>query len=122
MEAQGTYQDILKSGIDFASILAHSNNECDEDVEALQNCPNPLSSRSTASMRALINGLHSDEPDEESELLTNLEESSKGKVKGPLLWKYLNAAQRPFMLVFLVVSILGSQILASAADVWASYW
>lgn len=60
--------------------------------------------------------------EEERELLKELEASSKGIVKGSLVSNYLKSAKRPFTLVFLVVSFLMSQILASVADIWVSYW
>lgn len=60
--------------------------------------------------------------EEENELLGKLEESSKGKVKGSLLLKYLQSAKQPITLAFLLISVLGVQMLASAADIWASYW
>lgn len=61
-------------------------------------------------------------PDEEAELLKELEASSKGTVKGSLIIKYLKSPKRPFTLAFLVFSVLMSQILASVADIWVSYW
>lgn len=59
---------------------------------------------------------------EENELLRKLEASSRGKIKGPLIINYLKSANRPGPLVFLVISFLLSQILASVADIWVSYW
>lgn len=102
--------------------MAHSNNDGDERIEEIQNYANLPKNRSTLSMKILANGTKAEEPDEENELLIELEESSKGKIKGPLILKYLQAAKRPFMLAFLVASILGTQLLANAADIWSSYW
>lgn len=59
---------------------------------------------------------------EEDELLKKLEASSRGKIKGSLIVNYLKSSNRPCTLVFLVISFLLSQILASAADIWVSYW
>lgn len=63
-----------------------------------------------------------DNKNEENGLLKELEASSKGKVKGSLILNYLNSAQRPFTLVFLIISFLLAQVLASLADIWVSYW
>lgn len=60
--------------------------------------------------------------EEEKELLKELEASSKGKVRGSLVINYLKSSKKPWTLVFLVTSFLLAQILASAADVWVSYW
>lgn len=129
VEAQGTYQDILNSGIDYASIMAASNNEDDghaNDQTSFPRCNSMTPSNpSTVSMRALqkcAEESNANELGEEHELLNKLEESSKGKVKGPLLFKYFQAAKRPITFVFLMTTIFGTQILASAADIWGSYW
>lgn len=62
------------------------------------------------------------EEDEEKEEMHALEESSRGKIKGPLLFNYLNSAEKP-MLLFLALSLfLLTQILASTADFWVGNW
>lgn len=131
VEAQGTYQDILSSGIDFASILATSDDAGDEqsaERAAFLRCNSVSpSNRSTVSMKALAMGKCADESnanelEEEHELLNKFEESSKGKIKGSLLLKYLQMAKRPITLAFLIATIFGTQMLASAADIWGSYW
>lgn len=63
-----------------------------------------------------------DNPNEESGLLKELESSSEGKVKGSLLWSYFKYTNQPCVLIFLVASVLVTQLLASGADVWVSYW
>lgn len=60
--------------------------------------------------------------DEEKQLLKELEASSKGKVKGSLILKYLKSSNKPFTMVLLVISFLLVQILASVADIFVSYW
>lgn len=61
-------------------------------------------------------------PEEEKELLKELEASSKGKVKGSLFVNYFKSAKRPCTMIFLLASFLLTQILASVADIWISYW
>lgn len=60
--------------------------------------------------------------DEENMPLKEFEASSKGKVKGSLLANYVKSAKRPCTLVFLLVSFISAQLLASVADIWVSYW
>lgn len=118
----------MNSGIDFASILAHRDDETAEDAtenaEILRSNSISPSSRSTVSMKVLAakSEVKTEKLEEENELLARLEESSKGKVKGSLLLKYLQSAKQPITLAFLLISVLGVQLLASAADIWASYW
>lgn len=59
---------------------------------------------------------------EETGLVKELESSSKGKVKGSMLWNYFKYAKQPCTLTFLAAGILLTQILESSADVWVSYW
>lgn len=60
-------------------------------------------------------------PEDEGKLLSR-ESDAKGKIEGSLLLHYLKSSNRPFLLVFLIASFLLVQILASAADIWVSYW
>lgn len=63
-----------------------------------------------------------DSSKEEIGLLKELEGSSKGKVKGSLLFHYFKSANRTWTLVFIIVAFLLAQIFASVADVWVSFW
>lgn len=63
-----------------------------------------------------------DDSIEENQLLNGLEISSKENVKASVLLRYLKSANQPCVLIFLIISILLSQILVSLADVWISYW
>lgn len=122
MEAQGTYQNIVNSGIDSASLLAQSKANDIGTIETLGRNSSLSSSHSIDSMKSLAAEVQSNEPNAQSELITKLEESSKGKIKGSLLLKYLQSAKQPKMLAFLIASSVGSQILASGADFWAGFW
>lgn len=85
---------------------------------------------SSASLKRMANSttsLHSEkenklDPEEDKGLLKKLEDSSKGKVKGSLYLNYFKSANRPFTFVFLVVTLLLSQILASLIDIWVAFW
>lgn len=132
IETQGKYDDILKSGIDFTSIL--NKTDADENEESIENddvakIPRPNSTatlENNVASKMCSNNEKTHEkrnlPDEEKELLNALESSSKGKVKGSMVVNYLSSAKKPFTLVFLIISFVLSQILASVADIWVSYW
>lgn len=60
--------------------------------------------------------------EEEEMLHKELEASSKGKIEGSLYLNYFKSANRPITLVFLVVTFLTSQVLASFVDIWVAYW
>lgn len=136
MERQGDYNDILQSGIDFTSILNKEKEEDDEkyiENDGVSKIPRQSSDTTLESSMTSKMSLNSEKnhpgesrnqpsSDEEKQLLKELEASSKGKVKGSLILKYLKSSNQPCTLVFLVISFLLVQILASVVDIFVSYW
>lgn len=125
IEAQGTNSDIQKSGIDFSSLLASSDD--DNNIDSETSSPNRSRSNSEAgSRRGSVFGKIKDEEkplaEEQTEEMHALEDSSKGKIKGTLLFHYLKSAQKPIMLSLILLLFVISQILASGADYWVAYW
>lgn len=134
IETQGKYNEIFNSGIDIASMLTKCE-EVDEDELVEDNEVATIKQKnSTTSLKNMINSAKSlnsekseskekqSDPEEEKELLGELEASSKGKVKGSIYLNYFKSANRPFTLVYLVITLLLSQILASVIDIWVAYW
>lgn len=124
----------MNSGIDIASILNkfEENFEEEENIEdvGIEN----LSKKSSNSLNSLDipvisnakrNSLIKDQnhiTNEQKSLLKELEASSKGRVEGSLIVNYLKSAQKPYTLLFLIVTFLLSQSLASFADISISIW
>lgn len=124
---------MLSSGIDIASILNRSeenlHDENNDDSGYKKNSQNSSSSlKSMDKTSEMINNEKNLSKDngnvanEQNVLLNELEATSKGKVKGSLIMNYLNSAKRPFSLIFIVITFLMAQTLASLADIWVSYW
>lgn len=53
---------------------------------------------------------------------SQLEKSSKGQIKGNILWLYLRAGASTPILVALLFVFVVAQIVSSAADKWVQYW
>lgn len=133
IETQGDYNDVLNSGIDIASILNKSEENLqgtDTEIDGV-NKNNENSSTSLKSMGKSIEEKNNEKnlsnekenlADEQNALLNQLEASSKGKVKGSLIINYFKSARKPLTMVFIVVTFLLAQTLASLADIWVSYW
>lgn len=136
MERSCNYDDILKSGIDFASLVktpeeANEENYIENDGMT-QNIPKQNSDLTLVNSMSSKLSLNSDKSqttirnqhplDEEKQLLNDLETSSRGKVQGSLIINYLKSSNRPCTLAFLVISFLLVQALASFVDVYVSYW
>lgn len=132
---QGSYSDILKSGIDISSLMKQNEDKeieanAENDKTIKKSGPNDhvILSKNEKSTEASNNGNEpskvddKNDSDEKNQLLKELEATSKGKVKESVLWSYLVAAHQPFTLIFLVISILLTQVFASLADIWISYW
>lgn len=128
MEMQGIYNDIMKSGIDISSMMKQNEGEESEANAETMKSASSLSGENVKSSEVINDEKrpsevdNKDESDEKNQLLKELEASSKGKVKESVLWSYLMSANQPFTLIFLITSILLTQILASLTDVWISYW
>lgn len=125
VENQGSYNDIVESGFDFAGISNETKIEKEENDDMTEQNPNPIAgSASTSSVNGEKNAAKEmqNEPVEENPLTNKLEASSKGKVKGSLVIRYLKSSNQPCTLAFLILAFLLSQFLASVADIWVSYW
>lgn len=131
IDTQGDYNDILKSGVDIASILNKNEEENHVEDDGGIKMTKKSSSSALGKMMNSTASLNSEKsqskenqtnPEEEKELLKELEASSKGKVKGSLFVNYFKSAKRPCTMIFLLASFLLTQILASVADIWISYW
>lgn len=59
--------------------------------------------------------------DEKDEGL-QMEESSKGKVKGSVTWSYFNVGAHWSVLILLVSLFIIVQVFVSGADYWVSVW
>lgn len=82
-------------------------------------------STSTASLKTQANDdakPETDFDDKNVEKAHQLEVSSRGKIKGPLFFHYINSAGMPIGSFILFILFLLAQILASAADFWVAYW
>lgn len=134
IEVQGTNSDIQNSGVDFSTLLASYDDENEEDTTSIASIKSPSANRSRSNSASITKRLGSkvslqsekgakdDENDEEKDKMHDLEESSEGKIKGPLLFHYFKSAEQPVRLFILFVLFLVAQVLASGADYWVAYW
>ena len=128
IEVQGDYNTIARSGIDFSSMLnPNKNDETEQDSEKnkRRNSTSSQKSRMSSSKSLIeVTALVEEQTklEENSEMVKELEASSKGKIKGSMLLNYLKSANMPCALIFLCASFLVTQVLGSLADVWSLYW
>lgn len=122
MVARGTFSELLRSGVDFTTLLKKDEEEEGEKGEA------PLSPRS----RTLSQNSHSssvlsvkDESDQlpAEHVHTMAEETrTEGTIGLHLYWKYFRAGANILMLILLLLLNLLAQISYILHDWWLSYW
>ena len=66
--------------------------------------------------------IQSEHKNEEEDKGVQMEESSKGKVKGSVSLQYFLAGGNWIVLILLIMLLLFVQILASGSDYWVSIW
>ncbi|KAJ6646999.1 ATP-binding cassette subfamily C member 4 [Pseudolycoriella hygida] len=120
IDVQGTYNEILSSCSDFAishfsqsDFLNGNDFNKSDTIESRKETNSGVTSSTTkqTTVRKSIENVPSE-----------LESSSKGMIKGSLLFRYFCSANQPMLLGVLVVLFFMAQIFASAADVWVAIW
>ncbi|KAI7808003.1 multidrug resistance-associated protein 4 [Triplophysa rosa] len=124
--ARGTYSELLRSGVDFTSLLKK-----DEEDETSGEKEAPRSPRSRTlsqnSVRSQLSSVLSvkDEADQlpAEAVHTMAEESrSEGNIGLRLYWKYFRAGANIVMLIFILLLNLLSQVSYILQDWWLAYW
>lgn len=118
IERQGRAEDLANAGVDVIKIA--------EETEVAVMRARSLSrsvSRSSTSLNSDKDDTISIEPEEEEfEKQTNVEEMSKGRIKGNVTMNYLKSGGNMFKLAFGVFLFALTQAIASASDYWVGFW
>lgn len=124
IETQGHPAELAKSGVDFAAFLQSDQTDADEDSYSVKGRPSRTNSMASIA-RSVEEGLNEAEAPEKMksvEQLQQLEQSSKGMVKGSVFSMYLRSGSNWFVLFIIMLMFIVTQFMASAADYWVSYW
>lgn len=126
IEIQGHPAELGKSGVDFAAFLQSDQTDADEDSKSIKGRRSRTNSlSSTVSSKSVEEGLdeiETTDKDKSVEQLQQLELSSKGMVKGSVFAMYLRSGSNLCGLFVVMMLFLITQVMASAADYWVSYW
>ncbi|KAA0713356.1 Multidrug resistance-associated protein 4 [Triplophysa tibetana] len=124
--AQGTYSELLSSGVDFTSLLKKDE---EDEISGEKEPPRSPRSRTLSqnSIRSQSSSVLSvkDEADQlpAETVHTMAEESrSEGNIGFRLYWKYFRAGANVVMLVFILVLNLLAQVSYILQDWWLAYW
>ncbi|CAG9833832.1 unnamed protein product [Diabrotica balteata] len=138
IEDEGTFNLLANSDNVYAKLLtAEPENKEEKKPDRSKYC-RQLSQRSRKdSMSSIISELSiadtllsndndfeegEAEKEQEFQIKDLQEQSSKGKVGGSLMFKYMLAGSNVFAVLLCVILFLGTQIAASGTDYWVSYW
>ena len=118
VERQGRAEDLANAGVDIMKIA--------EEEETIRTRSISRSSSRSMSVNSDSDSEVSTNPQEKEEELhekqTNLEEMSKGKVKGNVTLNYLKSGGNLFKLSIAMFLFALTQVIASASDYWVGYW
>lgn len=125
IEIQGSPSDLARSGVNFAKLVGIEETEEDEGIS--ENPEQPSSRKTSISSTSTGKTSNSgskefNENDEQKDEGVQMEESSKGKVKGSVSASYFAAGAHWSVLIVLGFTFVFVQILASGADYWVSVW
>lgn len=122
VEIQGSPTELYDSGVDFVKLVGLVEPQQDnEDQEMPYRRKSAISTRSRSSA---LNNSDSENEDENIEIDygVQIEDSSKGKIKGSISMNYFKAGANTLTISVLLFSFLFVQFLASTADYWVSIW
>lgn len=120
--AQGAPADLKKRGINLVALADDEENSIHGGHRS-GNTSRKSSLRSLYSTSSLDDSIFSeDDEDTQNQFVSQLEESSKDNVKGSITLNYFKAGAHWSLLLLLLSLFLAAQTVASAADIWISFW
>ncbi|KAL1501387.1 hypothetical protein ABEB36_006715 [Hypothenemus hampei] len=143
IENEGTFRQLSQSDNLYAKLLTAEPETAEEEKPKMQQPEisrkdRKMSMRSMKSLASAMSELSIPEailaeqdPDSEDEetrtkqemnIKNHEEQSSKGKVKGNLLWKYLMAGENIFLVLLVITLYLLAQGAAMGVDYFVSFW
>ncbi|CAH1104965.1 unnamed protein product [Psylliodes chrysocephalus] len=139
IENEGSFKELSSSDNLYAKLLTSEPDTTEEERQKLLEVAKVSRKRSVVSRQsslasavselsisdALLQEANLSDDDEENpevKLIDLQEESSKGKIKGSLLWLYLIHGANIVFVSFVLLLYLLSQLTASGVDYFVSYW
>lgn len=129
IERQGSPSDLFKAGVDFDKFLEERS---EKDTGIRDGASSYKSKKRSNSITSSSQSIDSRDLDDLSELKDadeteiaqpeNVEQMSKGKVKGSVAVNYIKAGSNYFILFFLLVMFLLTQVIVSLSDYWVAFF
>lgn len=113
--SQGTYQELIDSGIDFISLMASSESE--ETLAKRKSI-----AEESQKIEANQQKLKEEEEKEQEKPAENVESKAVGSVSGRTYWNYFLSGHSVPVFFFLLFAIVVCQVFTSGNDYWLTYW
>ncbi|XP_026805619.1 probable multidrug resistance-associated protein lethal(2)03659 isoform X1 [Rhopalosiphum maidis] len=126
--AEGSYQELQSSGLDFTKLLKSSDETADSEIDdtkaTINNSVEQLSSLSRqGSIGSISSSIDDDKLNEtRAEPIEVAETRSFGNVSRSIYLSYISAGGNAFTIAFLLFICIFTQILGTGGDYWISYW
>lgn len=118
IEANGSYDQLRQSGLDFSKLLAAPVDNDDEKVTFSRSNSNT----SQTSRQSSVSSTQSFEKTPVNNQMKVEETRAKGSIGSQLYKKYFKASGAYFMFYVMAFLCLMAQLLASGGDYYVSYW
>ncbi|KAF0706159.1 putative multidrug resistance-associated protein lethal(2)03659, partial [Aphis craccivora] len=125
--AEGSYQELQSSGLDFTKLLKSSEETTDGEIDSTNVTNNSLEQLSNLSRQGSIKSIASSIDENklngtQAEPVEVAETRSSGKVSHSVYLSYISAGGNAFKILFLLLICIFTQVLGTAGDYWISYW
>lgn len=127
IEKQGTPEDLLASGVSLEKFLEDAS-ENDTGIQADGTNSYRSRKRTSSTSSQDLDGIQEEETEIEDEKKEveddqNVEQTSKGKVKGNVFMNYIKAGASSIFTMFVLFSLfILTQVLVSLSDYWVSFF
>nr|QCO93577.1 ATP-binding cassette subfamily C member 6 [Chilo suppressalis] len=120
VEAKGTYDELMSSGLDFAKLLSSSHDENEDKKDKPPPMTRRTSSRLSTTRRPSITESMTgcDIPAQEMEE----EERESGSMGWRVYNAYMRAGGKTARLAFMVILLIVGQLSATLCDYWVTFW
>ncbi|XP_025200376.1 probable multidrug resistance-associated protein lethal(2)03659, partial [Melanaphis sacchari] len=127
ISAEGSYQELQSSGLDFTKLLKSSEETTDSEIDIKNVTNNSLEQHSSLSRHGSIISISSSIDENklngtQSEPIEVAETRSSGKISLSIYLSYISAGGNAFKISFLLFICVFTQILGTGGDYWISYW
>ncbi|CAH1736130.1 unnamed protein product [Aphis gossypii] len=125
--AEGSYQELQSSGLDFTKLLKSSEGTTDGEIDTTNVINNSLEQLSNLSRQSSIKSIASSIDENklngtQAEPVEVAETRSSGKVSHSVYLSYITAGGNAFKISFLLFICIFTQMLSTGGDYWISYW